>query len=188
MKFARALALPIALAACAGTGDRCAALPQGQYCLQPSADVAPFEATQIVRLRIGERRETLVAALEVDADGLRMAGLTPLGQKLLQLDYDNRAASVQSPAGARIDAVQLAALLQLALWPAASVRAGLSPALALEDDGGARRIVGGGAPVVSIRREGDAPPYRSVQLSVPGADLEMTVETVDDAARAGETR
>ena len=180
----RALAIAVALGAsgCAGSGAmrdaNCAPLSAGQYCLQPSAGMAPFEATQMLRLRLRDRRETLIAELEVDADGLRLVGLTPFGQKLIQLNYDNREVRTTTTPDARFDPVFLVATLQLAHWPAAAVRAGLSAPLSLEENAGGRRVLNNGMPVVSIRTDGDKPPYRAVRMTVHGPDLELEAETL----------
>jgi hypothetical protein len=176
-----ALASLLLVGGCATSDPNCAALSAGRYCLQPSTAVAPFEATQKVDLRFRERRETLIAEIEVDAAGMRMAGLTPFGQKLLQLSWDNRELKATTVPGARFDAALLAAMLQLAHWPADAVRAGLSPALRLEESPGARRVLENDMLVLGIRLEGERPPYRSVRLALPSADLEMLAETLDPA-------
>jgi hypothetical protein len=182
MNRALVIAVLVFAAGCAGTGGEsganCAALAAGRYCLQPSTGVAPFDATQMIRLRIGDRRETLIAELEVDAGGLRLVGLTPFGQKLIQLNYDNRSVQSSTPPGARFDPVFLAATLQLAHWPAAAVRAGLSAPLALEEGAGTRRVLSNGTPVVSIRLDGEQPPYHAVRMTVHPADMEMEADTL----------
>jgi hypothetical protein len=169
------------LAGCAAADPNCAAFSGGRYCLQPSTGVAPFEATQKVELRFREHRETVIAEIEVDAAGMRMAGLTPFGQKLLQFNWDNRELKATTVPDARFDAAFLAATLQLAHWPADAVRAGLSAPLRLEETAGGRRVLKNSTPVLSIQLDGERPPYRSVRMAMPAADLEMLAETLDTA-------
>jgi hypothetical protein len=172
-------------AGCAGSGGsldlRCAALGAGQYCLQPSSGVRSFEATQMIRLRFKDREETLVAEFEVDASGFRFVGLTPFGQKMIQLDYDNRELRTGALPDARFNPTLLAATLQLAHWPADAVRAGLAAPLRLEESAGVRRVLDGVSPLVSIQFEGEWPPYRRIRMVMHETGLEMEADTLDAA-------
>lgn len=99
-----AVTLCLALAGCAAS-PRCPPLPGGpDYCLQDSGAVPAFNALHDIRLRRQGFDERLIAQLEVDADGMRLAGLTPMGQRVLEARFDNVAATASSLADGRLDA------------------------------------------------------------------------------------
>jgi len=182
-----ALAMLLATAACREEDQdrQCPALiGGGSYCLQPTTAVTPFEVQQKVDTRFRERRDTLIVEFEVDAAGLRFAGLTPFGQKIIQLGYDNRAASATTIPDSRISPALLVALLQIALWPADAVRAGLEAPLTLEESDGQRRILNRGEPTMTIEHGAGQPPWRKIHMTVHAADLELSIETLDAAPAA----
>jgi hypothetical protein len=174
------LALVNALAACSPGDPRCARLPGGgAYCLQPTAAVPPFDVQQKLEIVFSGRRETMIVELEVDADGMRFAGLTPFGHKLVQASFDNREVSAQVQPDKRLDPALLLAMLQLALWPAERVRAGLSDALALEERAGQRRILDNGNLVMEVDYTGDRLASGDMRIVFPAAEIEITVTTLD---------
>ncbi|MGH6627205.1 MAG: DUF3261 domain-containing protein [Burkholderiaceae bacterium] len=179
--LARALApaLLLTVAACAGHDSRCAALPGGgRYCLQPTAAVAAFEVEQKVEATFSGRRETLIASIEADAQRLSFVGLTPFGHKLVHVVYNNQAASAITLADQRLDPALLLALLQLTLWPADAVRAGLTPPLTLEERPGLRRILSGDQALMSVSYTGAQPPYQQMRIALPPASLDLDVQSL----------
>lgn len=169
------------LAGCGPDDGRCAPLPGGgQYCLQPTADVAPFDVQQMATVRFRGQAETLIVQLEVDAQGIRFVGLTPFGHKVVDVEYDNRAVRVHALPDRRLDARLLLALVQIAQWPEGSVRAGLSSGLSLDvtDPHLVRVRDRDGAAVVAVRRAGDAPPYERADIDLPGPGLALTLDTL----------
>jgi hypothetical protein len=178
------LAPLLATAACAGLDPRCAGLPGGgRYCLQPTTAVAPFEAQQKVEAAFDGRRETMIVDIEADANGMRVVGLTPFGHKLVQMSYDNSGATATATPDRRLDPALMMAFLQLALWPADSVRAGLGARLTLEEGDGERRILMDGESILTVRYVGAAAPYRRIYLALPSAGLELDVETLLDTEK-----
>lgn len=176
MRFA--IAWLVFLTGCAGD-PRCPDLPGGpRYCLQTTAAVAPFSALQDIRIRRGDLDERLIAQLEVDAAGMHLAGLTPLGQRVLEAHFDNREARAESLAGDRLDARALLSLVQIAVWPAASVRAGLDDDWQVEETPALRRLLREGASFLEVAREGEPPRYRRLDIRLPGAGLSLTVREV----------
>lgn len=180
-----------ALLACApSTPDNCAGLPGGgRYCLQPSGAAAPFDALQSVTIEAGGRRHTLIASIESDASGIRVAALTPFGQKLFALAYDNTGVRLEAapPADLRLDPTLLLALLQLAQWPGRATAAGLAPPLRLESEGGRRRVVDGDRVLLLIERDGQAPPYRRLRIAAPAFGYAVEVETLPADISTGTT-
>ncbi|MBS1228778.1 MAG: hypothetical protein H6R17_2055 [Proteobacteria bacterium] len=180
MKAVLLIVALLALSACA-TDQRephCAALiGGGEYCLQPTTAIAPFELTQKVDVRFRQRRETLIVEVEADADGIRFAGLTPFGHKLLQVGYDNRQATATLLPDSRLRPSLVIALLQLARWPSDAVRAGLQAPLTLEERADQRHIIYHDEATLTIDYLGDSP-YRRMHLSLPAADIELDIENL----------
>ena len=152
----------------------------GSYCLQPTSDLPSFEVQQKIEANFRGRRETMIATIENDEAGLRFVGLTPFGQTLLQVGYDNREMSAATLPDRRLSPALLVALLQIALWPTDSVRSGLEAPLVLEEKPGQRRILRHSETTLVIDYSGDHPPYRRLHLSIPDADLELDIETLAD--------
>ncbi len=188
--FPLLLVLTLTLSACAENVNEaheppCAALiGGGSYCLQASSAVAPFDLRQKVEIGFRGRRETLILNLENDADGLRFVGLTPFGHKLLQVSYDNHAASAAVLPDSRLRPSLLIALLQIALWPADVVHKGLRAPLTLEENASERRLMNAGEPTLSITHEEGPPPWPKLHLSVPAAGLEIDIETLPEVSPA----
>jgi hypothetical protein len=177
------------LGGCTG-GTRCPALPDGlRYCLQESAAVTPFDTFQSIHVEGPGIDLRLIAALEVDRDGMRMVGLTPMGQRVLETVFDNhtlRTSIVGDEGG--VDAGALLALVQLALWPAQAVRAGLPAAWQLDETDGLRRVLrDDGRTELDIARTGTASRWTAIDLSLPAAGLRVRVRdleaTTDGMAR-----
>jgi hypothetical protein len=177
------------VAACAGDGSSCAALPGGaRYCLQTTAAIEPFDAQQKVDIAFDGRQETMIAQLESDADGMRLVGMTPFGQKLLQLGFDNRNVSAEAFSGKGPDPIVLLAVVQLATWPAEQVRAGLGDKGAIsliEEQTGEqpqRRVVKDGKDIVVVRYTRGRPPSGDMVIQLPSAGVEFTITHLDMAA------
>ncbi len=167
------------LAGCAS--PRCPDLPGGpRYCLQDTTAVAPYSALQDIRIRRGDLDERLIGQLEVDAAGMRLAGLTPMGQRVLEAQFDNKEATASSLAGDRFDARALLSLVQLAVWPAASVRAGLGHDWELEDTPALRRLLRDGNSVMEVERQGEPPQYQYLDIRLPDAGLSLTVRAIKE--------
>lgn len=125
MKFHPALFLLSLLTACAVPPDHeaCANLLGASLCLQDSGGVKAFTALQSATLHFNGTSETLILQLENDAQGLRLAGLTPIGQPLIQASFLNGQFTASGPAAERFDARLLLATIQAAWWPLPQLQA-----------------------------------------------------------------
>lgn len=174
------LVLLMAVAACTESDPRCASLPGGgRYCLQPTSSTQPFDAQQKVEAVFNGQRETMIVELEVDAAGMRFAGLTPFGQKLLQASYDNLAVKADVLPDKRLDPALFMAFLQIALWPAESVRAGLGDSAVLEEREGQRRVLDNGRLVMQVGYTGGRLAPGDMHIVFPAAQMELDVTTLD---------
>lgn len=181
-RIALVLLALLAGTACTGGDASCASLPGGsRYCLQPTTALPPFDAQQSVAITVDGRRETLLVELEVDADGMRFAALTPFGSTVMQAGYDNRQAKTAAWPERGPQPALLLALLQLALWPAESVRAGLGAALVLEEAAGRRRLMQDGIPLVEVVYTGGTL-SGAMRIVVPSAQMEIEIKTLDGSA------
>ena len=173
----------LAVAACSGVDPGCARLPGGgSYCLQPTTLIAPFEVQQRVDMTFNGQRETMIVELEVDAEGMRFAGLTPFGHKLVQAHYDNLQVTADVLPDKRLDPVLLFAFLQIALWPADSVRGGLDGALRLGESVSKRQVFKDDRLIVDVSYTGIRPPYGNMRIDFPLAGMEIEVTTLDGQA------
>lgn len=164
------LCCSLLLGACQPATPGCARLPGGgSYCLQNGA--APvFSTLQQSVLSAGQQRLTLLTRIESDATGLRFAGMTPLGQTLLFVSWENGELRGDLPPAfaARLDPALLPALVQLASWPVPAVRAGLSPDLELIAENNHRRLRrhASGEDILDISWEGNLP-YQRLRIASP---------------------
>jgi hypothetical protein len=118
----------------------------------------------------------MIVDIESDANGLQFVGLTPFGHKLVQVSYDNQAATATAMPDKRLDPAMLVAMLQFALWPSDAVRAGLSSTLTLEESDSSRRILSGGNALLTVSHTGTEAPYKQLHLVIPSVGLELDIE------------
>lgn len=176
--------LALTLAACAESGApgaRCARLPGGAgfYCLQASSAIPPIAWQERVDVARPGFSETMIAELESDDAAMHFVALSPLGQTLFRVDDDNRELSFDSRIGRDFDPALFLALLQMALWPAESVRQGLVSPLTLEEADGRRRIVVDGRVLVEVIYTGARLAHEHLTIAVPDAQLTLEITPLD---------
>lgn len=179
MKNLAALLAAALLAGCS-VPPGCTGLPGGaRYCLQASGAAPAFAVRQQVRAHFKDRDETLIADVENGADGLSFVGLTPFGLTVFQAHYDNLKATAARMPDTRLSAENLLGMLQLALWPPASVQRGLGETAQVEDAPGRRRIASEGTTLMEMRHDDSPPPYRQMHIDWPALGLELDIRTLD---------
>lgn len=182
MRLIVLLILALALCACQPEKPGCARLPNGgNYCLQRGGP--HFSTLQQSVLSAGEQKMTLLTRIENDANGLRFAGITPLGHTLISVSWENDELRADLPPALalRLDPAFLPALTQIALWPAEQVRAGLSPELELVEKDNGRQLRREGEPaelVLDISWEGKLP-YQRLRIASP-AGFRIDARTIDN--------
>jgi hypothetical protein len=114
----------------------------------PPGALSPRSATQIVHAAFGARVATLQTAIQLDAAGLRVIGLSATGMRLFTASYDGEKISAErSPfVPKEISPERVLADMQLALWPLESLErayAGTGRAVS-EPFAGVRRLLSDG--------------------------------------------
>ena len=174
------LGMFLLVTACATLPPDCAGLPGGgHYCLQESNANTTFSIQQKVEARFKQHRETLISDIESDSQGIQFVALTPFGQKVVHVQYDNKTATAIRLPDNRIQPAMLLAMLQLTLWPESAVRRGLSSQYTLTESATQRRILLGEEVIIDIRHEAAPAPYSNVHLLMPTADLELDIQMLN---------
>jgi hypothetical protein len=175
--------LALLLAACTGDVGNCTRLPGGErYCLV-DGPWPEFAAEQAVTVTYAGKPLHLIARIQSGKDGLYFAGLTPLGQTLIQVSWKNGLLHAELPPAfaGRLDEALFPALLQLATWPAERVRAGLPDRLRLIEKEGQRIVSDGLQDVLIISWKGNALPYEWLRFEAPAARMLIDVRLLDEA-------
>jgi len=122
--------------------------------LAPPAALSPRNASQVIHAVYGARAMTLRTAIQLDAAGLKIVGVTATGQRLFTVSWDGRAVSAEKSAfvPASVDPERVLADVELALWPLPAVQsafgqAGLEVA---EPFPGVRRLRRGDALIAEV--------------------------------------
>ncbi len=119
--------------------------------LPPSALPQPLSLQQRLTFAHGDRRDTVDAMVESDADGTRLV-IHAQGQVALRLDWDGRQLQQQRAAWlpAALDGERVLTDLQLVYWPVAAISAALPPGWTLEEEGGRRLLRKDGTLVATV--------------------------------------
>jgi len=98
--------------------------------LAPPAALSPRSASQVIHAVYGARAMTLRTALQLDAAGLKVVGLTATGQRLFTVSWDGSAVSAEKSAfvPANVDPERVLADVELALWPLTAVQSAFGKA------------------------------------------------------------
>ncbi|SQH74240.1 conserved protein of unknown function [Shewanella benthica] len=196
--------LAFMLSACSQTFQRqtCVALAKEvNYCLAPIPLDATNQtwvrsATQKAGIRVGSSQHELMTRVEIDANGLTLVGLAPLGQALFTLIYDGSTLTSEQSVllGSEFKAEYLLALIQLIYWPEETVNAHLHGArLTSRDcDGSKCRKIYADATnatmkvntstqndsIVNIEYSHDDPWQAEINLQIPAAKFELTLTPI----------
>ena len=186
MKFSRLLPLLglLLLGACRPAANGPLYLGRGvPFVLRSPADGPPFFASQEVLFRLPDgKEEQLVTSVENDGDHLAVVASTPMGLTLFTLQLKQGVVTLDErvPLPKLFDPRLLPALIQLSNWPLEDLRKGLRPDATLDDEGDIRILRRKGKTVLTLRREGAAPPYRKTLLEIPSASISAVITTLED--------
>ena len=179
MRTIAVLAGVLLLGACAHTTKR--AESQARIALASPGALTQRSASQVIHAVYGSRAMTLRTALQLDANGLRIVGVTATGQRLFTASWDGHVVtSDKSPLVP--DSVQperVLADVQLALWPLAAVQAAFRDAglEVSEPFAGVRRLRRGDALVAEVHYTGADPWSGRLWLVNFEFDYSLTIDT-----------
>ncbi|NLR76096.1 DUF3261 domain-containing protein [Leeia aquatica] len=182
MRWCMMMMLTALLPACMSLPEHCSRLSiSAHYCLSTQAGPA-MDADGLTQVAHGDDRFQLLSRLQVSGPRMQLAGVSPLGQTLLKVDWDNGQLSVW-----QLDALKgklppalLPALMQLAFWPVEQVRRGLSDGVQLVEDAGGRRLMQDGQDVLRIQWQGSHPPYSRLRFELPAAGVIVDTRQLEE--------
>ena len=181
MKLLIAPMLALALAACTGGGNCGRLSANAKYCLVEGA-WPEFATEQAATVRHNGNAMSLLIRIQSGKQSLHFAAVTPLGQTLVEASLEKNMlhAQLPPPSAGRLDPALFPALLQLAIWPAGRVRAGLSEQLRLTEQAGRRIVSDGDQDLLVISWEGTSLPYRRLRFEAPAAGLLIDARALDE--------
>ncbi|MFO0597169.1 MAG: DUF3261 domain-containing protein [Myxococcaceae bacterium] len=156
------------------TAPRPAPRPEVLLKLSPASLGRELQLAQrITVVRDGDRK-SFEAQLEVDRESVRIAAVA-MGQTIATLAWDGAKFThqVSTHVPEAITPDRILSDVQLAWWPADSIRAALPAGWTLADQGLHRSLAHDGVDVASIDYAGTAPAWAHVTLSRPGYQLDI---------------
>ena len=146
--------------------------------LSPSALPQPLSLQQRLTFVHGERRETVDAMVESDADGTRLV-IHAQGQVALRLDWNGKALRQQRAPWlpAALDGERVLTDLQLVYWPVAAISAALPQGWTLAEEGGGRVLRKGDEVVATV----DYPQPQHARLEQHALGYTLDIESSEAA-------
>jgi len=118
-------------------------------------------ASQVIHAAYGSRVATLRTAIQIDAAGLKVVGVTATGMRLFSASFDGKRVSAErSPfVPKEVSPERVLADMQLALWPLASLQSGYADSgqTVSEPLPGVRRVVRGERLIAEVHYATDDP-------------------------------
>jgi hypothetical protein len=149
--------------------------------LAAPAALSARAATQVIHAVYGSRAMTLSTAIQLDASGLRVVGVTATGQRLFTVSWNGTDVSAQKSAfvPGDVDPERVLADVQLALWPLPAVqeafgKAGLE---VTEPFAGVRRMRRGAALIAEVHYAGADPWNGRLWFVNFQYDYSLTIDT-----------
>jgi hypothetical protein len=127
----------------------------------PPGALSPRSASQVIHAAYGSRVATLRTAVQIDAAGLTVVGVTATGLRLFTASFDGIQVSAERSAFVpkEVSPERVLADMQLALWPLASLQgayAGSGQSVS-EPHAGVRRVVRGDRLIAEVHYANDDP-------------------------------
>jgi len=141
-----------------------------------------FSSQEVVFHLPDGHEEQLITSVENDGEHLSIVASTPMGLTLftLQLKAGKVTVDERVPLPKVFDPRLLPALVQLSDWPLEDLRRGLRADASLEDEGNVRTLRRKGKVILTLKREGTAPPYRKNVLEIPSVSVSAVITTLED--------
>jgi hypothetical protein len=141
-----------------------------------------FASQEVVFHRPGEAAETMLTTVESDGQRLSLVASSPLGMTLFTIQVKDGATAIDArvPLPPQLDPRLLPAMVQLANWPLDDLRRGLAKGTELIEEGPKRTLLRKGKVVLTLVRDGQEPPYRTVVLTLPALGITLDIRTLED--------
>ncbi|MCM8614102.1 DUF3261 domain-containing protein [Accumulibacter sp.] len=129
-----------------------------------------------------DKKLRIISRISSGESGVRFAGLSPLGQTLFQVSWEDSVLHLEPPTifEGRLDPALIPALLQIATWPAERIRDGLSNGLVLLEQPGRRVIRGNNGDILIVSWEGNEWPYQRLCFEAPALNLTIDSRLLED--------
>jgi hypothetical protein len=144
--------------------------------------LSPRNASQIIHAAYGERAMTMRTAIQLDAAGLKVIGVTATGQRLFTVGWDGKSVTAEKSAliPDRVDPRRVLADVQLALWPLAALQEALrkQDLEVSEPFAGVRRLRRGSDLVAEVHYAAADPWASRLWLVNFELDYSLTIDTI----------
>lgn len=183
-----ACGLPLLLAACATPllGPECVRFGRdGQLCLLPPAALPAVEGSHLVKVTHDSHEDAFMGLLHIDAQQLRLVGLTLFGTSLFELSFDGSHAS-SVPAQSPLHPDMLAAMLELAIADPKLLQERLhGMTLAVSGQGGVetRDLSESGRLIAHIERRGASLADADIRIDIPPAKVSVEMSPLNTPAQ-----
>ena len=156
--------------------------PTLPFALRPASEGPKCFATQDVVFQLPGGPEHVLTSVENDGRRLTIVASSPLGQTLFVLRSEDGKVDLEArvPLPRTFDPRLLAVLVELSDWPLEAARKGLPTGAELREEGSVRTLLRRGKVLLTLDRQGPAPPWKQVTLKLPAQGLEAVITTLED--------
>jgi hypothetical protein len=155
--------------------------PTSQLPLAAPGALSPRSASQVIHAAYGPRAMTMRTAIQLDAAGLKVVGVTATGQRLFTVGWDGKSVTAEksSLVPDNVEPARVLADVQLALWPLAALQETLrGRELELSEPfPGVRRLRRGPALIAEVHYAGADPWASRLWLVNFELDYSLTIDT-----------
>lgn len=152
-------------------------------CLLDPANLPQGTARHVVSLQYADKDRTFIGILTINQGMLRLRGLSPMGLKLFDLQYNGHSIQLHAPDNALPKPALLIALLQLMLAEPALLKKTLPESLQLNTraiENGVKRVLrAGNEKIIIITTHGDTALTANYAVAVPALNMKLKLQTLE---------
>ena len=156
----------------------------GELCPLPPSELSPLDGRRLVTVSRDGREDGFIGLLHVDAQVLRLAGLSLFGTPLFTLSYGGHEVVVQ-PEGDDLQPERLLAMLELAMADPAKLEPrlrGLTLKVDSKDGVEIRNLYEGSELIVHLERSPGPLADAALRIEVPPAKLTVSLQPLAGSA------
>jgi hypothetical protein len=153
---------------------------RGIALLSPSSAGFSATLTQEISLIRGSRRFDALAVVEISSETLTLAGLGPMGNRMMALSWDGAVLTKELDPSIPwyLPFADILRNVQLVYWPEEALRRSLRPGWELKLEPGRRGLLNRGKEVIAVRYRGD--PFKdTVEIEDNDAGYTTILKTVE---------